>query len=131
MKEAVFPISVEYVNNSNRATRNYGVSLHGFAKGYLKKYPDCSRAICGELNRFLSDAIGVEAVTFAFDAILQEFFPQKTGKPVGELSSWIGEPWLDFDDYRVRYTREQCLKKILAREDRVLVCPVYFFPNRR
>lgn len=134
VNEAIFALGEKYKGKYGRTMRNYGVSLHAFVNWYLQKYQEGNTPGCTALQFYLYEKTDLPRVlwpTDAFDAILNEIFPQGNGRhaPLKNLSTWVEEciffhtQLLSLKDERL--ARLEYMEKLLKREDRILVCPCY------
>ena len=134
VNEAIFAIGEKYLGKDGRTMRNYGVSLKTFVNWYLQEYQEGNMPGCSALQSYMYEKTDLPKVlwpTDAFDAILNELFPQKSGKhPKATLREWMKE-CLFFHTKILRpkderLARLEYMEKLLKREDRILVCPCYW-----
>ena len=120
----IFALGEKYLGKYRRTMRNYGVSLHAFVGWYLQRYPECNEYGCEAFKEYLKCLRELEWHSYpsneAFNCLLQELFPQINGRSKIHLWQWAGNYSREEEDLRREY-----MEKLLAREDRILVCPVY------
>ena len=133
MNSEVFPLSSPRHSNLLDGIfyshQVYGVSIHAFVNWYVSNYNRFLEPGCIALRTYLHERIPGFLDTEAWDAILQEFFPQKEGKRKVTLRGWLGVKGRD--DNKIQAARQKYMQKLLAREDRVLVCFVYIRYSRK
>ena len=123
VNEEVFPLGGEYTNKNGERMQNYGVSLHGFVRWYLREYPECTECGCGAFYSYVnSNEYAYYPHYSCWETILQELFPQEDGEARTFLEEWMGVK-VRSDSIAMAKARRKYMERILAREDRILVCP--------
>ena len=117
----IFAIGGEYLGKDGERMQNYGVSLNGFVNWYLREYPECTGYGCSAFYTYVhSSEYGSAPHYSCCKTVLQELFPQPDGQPRLYLEDWMGYIGGEENKARRKY-----MERILARPDRILVCPCF------
>ena len=119
----IFALGGEYLGKYGQRMRNFGVSLHGFVNWYLQEYPECTQYGCSAFYTYVNSRHTFHYPHYScWESILKELFPQPNGRGRISLKNWIGVN-ISSDSRDEAKCRRAYMERILARPDRILVCP--------